>query len=644
MSSSAPPTSTAIPAAAEAPVDRTVLIQAIDLQNRGQAVQAEQLFLRYLQRHPDDPVALYSLAVVLLQRGDGGGAVALLDSGVRRVTGFAPLWFAHATALQGAGRRDEALQSYQRAIDLQPDYAEALINSGVLLREMHRHGEALLRFQRVLEVRPDDPMALSNSATLLTEFRRSAEAIAMLERLLACQPDYDYAAGMLCYERLHLCDWRDFDALSAQVIAGVRAGRRACKSLPLMAISDSAADQQRCARTFSAQRYPKAAQSLWRGERYRHDRIRLAYVSPDLREHPVGHLMAGIFEQHDRSRFELVAVSLGPADGSRLRERMVRSFDHFIDARTMTSPQIAARLRELEIDVAVDLAGYTADSRNEIFGLRPAPVQVNYLGYPGTLGNGYMDYILADRHVIPPEQVRCYDEQVVYLPDAYLPPASGLQIAERTPTRAECGLPEDGVVFCSFNHDYKILPPLFALWMRLLAAVPGSVLWLMSRNEISQRNLRASAAAHGIDPARLVFAQRLPRVEDHLARYRVADLFLDTHPYNAHSTAADALLAGLPVVTCSGQAFPSRVAGSLLHAAGLPELVTTSFADYEALALALAHDPARRAALRQRLAERPAGHPFFDARAFCRQLETAFIAMWRQAQLGDARDALGARA
>jgi protein O-GlcNAc transferase len=644
MPATAQSTSTDFSASAETAVDRTVLVRAIELQNRGEMDQAQHLFQAFLKHHPDDPVALYSLAVVLLQRADNGEAIQFLDSAIRRVQGFAPLWFAHATAIQRQGRRDEALVSFQRAIELQPDYTSALNNSGVLLREMHRHAEALQRFQQVLQFKPDDQMALSNSATLLTEFRRGPEAIALLERLVALNPDYDYAPGMLSYERLHQCDWTGFDALTAQIVDGVRAGRRTCKSLPLMAISDSAEDQQQCARLFSAQRYRKATTPLWNGDRYRHDRIRLAYVSPDLREHPVGHLMAGIFEQHDRSRFELIAISLGPNDGSSLRERMVRGFDHFIDAREMTSPQIAMCLREMEVDIAVDLAGYTADSRNEVFGMRPAPVQVNYLGYPGTLGNDYMDYILADRHVIPPDQVRFYDERVVYLPDAYLPPASGLQIADHTPTRAECGLPESGVVFCSFNHDYKILPHLFAVWMRLLSQVPGSVLWLMARNETTQQNLRNSAAALGVDPSRMVFAQRVPRVEDHLARYRVADVFLDTHPYNAHSTAADALLAGLPVVTCSGKAFPSRVAGSLLNAVGLPELVTDSFEAYESLALALALDPQRRQSLREHLALRPAGHPFFDARAFCQQLEAAFTAMWRQSQLGDARDALGGTA
>lgn len=640
-----PTTTSRASAATSTPqVDRSVLIRAIELQNQGHVAPAEQLLLHYLTQAPTDPVAVYSLAVIWLRMPNPAPALDLLERAVNAGTDFAPLWFAHATVLVKVGRRDDALQSYQRAIDLKPDYADAMINSGVLLRDLQQHVAALTRFQQVLALQPDNVMALSNAATLMTEFKRGEEAVAMLERLVQLAPEHDYALGMLCHEKLQGCDWQGFEALSQRVIDGVRAGRRSSKSLGLMALSDSAEDHQRCARLFAQQRYPVAAAPLWTGERYRHDRIRVAYVSPDLREHPVGHLMAGIFERHDKTRFETTGLSLGVDDGSRLRERMTRAFDQFIDARQMTAVQIAALLREREIDIVVDLAGYTADSRSEIFTWRPAPVQVNFLGYPGTMGLSCMDYILADRHVIPPEHWRFYDEQVVYLPDAYLPPASNLQIAETTPSRADCGLPPTGVVFCSFNHDYKILPAVFAVWMRLLLQVPGSVLWLMSRSERSQHNLWASAQAAGIDPDRLVFAQRVPRVEDHLARYRVADLFLDTHPYNAHSTAADALLAGLPVLTCSGQSFPSRVAGSLLQAAGLPELVTHTVADYEQLALALARDPDRLAALKARLVERQRDSALFDVDAFTRHLETAYLAMWRQSQLGGARDALSAPA
>jgi len=630
----------AAPATDLAPVDRTLLIQGIELQNKGQLPQAQAVFELYLSHFPDDGIALYSLAVILMGTSGPERALPLVERGVQKNPGFAPLWYAHAAVLQRLGKREAALASYDKAIEVKPDYVEALINSGTLLRETLQHLPALERFNRALAIDPNHQNALSNCAVMLTEFKKPLEAIAMFDRLLQINPDFEYGIGSICYERMHICDWSRFDSDVARILAGIAAGKPSAKSLGVMSITDSAAVHHQCAETFANHRYPVRHAPLWTGQRYKHDRIRIAYVSPDLREHPVGHLMAGIFERHDKKRFETIAISIGVDDNSRLRQRMLDTFDHFIDARMMESRRIAEIMREMEVDIAIDLAGFTSDSRSEVFGMRPAPVQVNYLGYPGTMGTKYMDYIVADRHVIPPEHHQFYNEKVVYLPDAYLPAASGLKIADRTPTRAECGLPEEGVVFCSFNHDYKIAPHVFAVWMNLLRQVPGSVLWLMSRNPLSQENLRREAAARGIDPDRLVFAQRVPRVEDHLARYRQADLFLDTHPYNAHTTCADALMSGLPVVTCMGGAFPSRVAGSLLHAAGIPELVTNSLADYEALALQLARDPQRLARLKAQLIATQPTNALCDADGFCRNLEAIYTSMWRQTQLGQVADAL----
>jgi predicted O-linked N-acetylglucosamine transferase (SPINDLY family) len=379
---------------------------------------------------------------------------------------------------------------------------------------------------------------------------------------------------------------------------------------------------------------------LWNGEAYRHERIRLAYISPDLREHPVGHLMAGIFEHHDKGRFETIAISLGIDDKSRLRARMLKSFDRFHEVQTAPSAQIARLMRDLEIDIAVDLAGFTADARPEIFAQRPAPIQVNFLGYAGSMGVDFIDYLIADRHVVPREHWPYYAEKIAYLPDAYLPTDSSVVIPAEVSSRAEFGLPEIGLVFCAFGHDYKISPYVFAIWLRLLERNPGSVLWLMSRNEISQKNLRAAAEAQGVDSCRLVFASRVPRVEDHLARYRLADLFLDTYPYNAHTTAADALMAGLPVITCMGKAFHARVAGSLLHAAGLTELITDSLEDYEALANALAAQPEWIGRLKARLRNSRSTSSLFDTAGFCRNLEAVYIAMWRKQMLGASPDML----
>ena len=619
---------------------RDTLLRAIGLQHERQPEAAAALFEEVLAADAHNAAALYSLTVIAMQAGDAAQALALAARGVAHNPSYAPLRYVHGAVLQALDRKEEALASFDAALALQPDYVEALLNSGVLLRNMFRHADALERFNRVVAIDPNHVTALGNFGILLTEFKQSEQAIAAFERLLALAPDYDYAPGLLFYERMHICDWRGFDELTARITAGVRAGQRSCKSLAFMSASDQAADHLQAARIFAAHYAPPKPKALWNGEPYRHRKIRLAYVSPDFREHPVGHLMAGVFERHDKNRFETIAISLGIDDGSRLRARMVAAFDHFIDARAMGSEEIARRMREMEIDIAVDLGGYTSDTRTDIFAHRPVPVQVNYLGYPGTMGTTYHDYIIADRHTIPPAHQAFYTERVAYLPDTYLPTDNSVQIAEHTPSRAECGLPDEGFVFCSFSHDYKISPPVFDVWMRLLAQVPGSVLWLVTRGELAQRNLRAAAETRGIDASRLVFAGRVPRVEDHLARYRQADLFLDTHPYNAHTTAADALMAGLPVLTYMGGSFPSRVAGSLLHAIGLPELATATLAAYEAMALRLAGEPALLAGLKQRLKANLATHPLFDTEAMSGHLEAIYIAMWRRTGLGDATDEL----
>ncbi|MCX7178089.1 MAG: tetratricopeptide repeat protein [Proteobacteria bacterium] len=616
------------------------MIKAIGLQGEGKLAEATTLFHQILKSDPNNGAALFSLSVISINTGNPAEALRLSQHGIKAAPKFAPMRFVYGAALQAAGRKDEALKSYDEALELDPNATDVLLNSGVLLRDMQRHHEALERFNRILAIDPNHASGLGNCAIILTEFKQSEQAIGMFKRLLEINPDYDYGLGLLAYERLHICDWGDFAAKAREIVEGVRSGRKACKSLAFMAISDSAKDHLQVAETFAKHFCPRRPISLWQGERYRHDKIRLAYVSPDLREHPVGHLIAGVFERHDKSRFETIAISLGIDDQSRIRARMLKVFDRFIDVREMGTAQIAQLMRDLEIDIAVDLGGYTSDTRTDIFAHRPVPIQVNYLGYPGTMGSDYYDYILADRYVIPEEQQQFYSEKVIYLPDSYLPTDGSVAISERTPTRGECGLPDTGVVFCSFSHDYKISPPLFDVWMRLLERVPGSTLWLMSRGDLCQHNLRKEAEIRGIDPLRLVFASRVPLVEDHLARYRQADLFLDTHPYNAHTTAADALMAGLPVVTYMGGAFPARVAGSLLNAIGLPELITDSLEGYEALAFKLATSPALLADLKKRLLENKATFPLFDTAGFCRNMEAAYIAMWRQYQLGDAHDAL----
>ena len=528
-------------------------------------------------------------------------------------------------------RPEEAVASYDAALAIRPDFADGLHNRGIVLWNLGRLEEALASYDRALAIEPDYANALYRRGAALWQLKRHGEAIVDFKTLLAIKPFHDYAAGRLLNMQITCCDWADYDKNVAQVVEDVRAGRRADFPATFLAISDSAADQLKCSRIFTADNYPAASQPVWRGERYRHDRIRLAYLSADFREHPSAFLLAGMFEHHDRSRFETIAVSFGDDDRSEIRTRLKGAFEHFIDVRDRSDLDIARFMRDLEVDIAVDLTGHMRDGRMGILALRPAPVQVNFF-CPGTSGADYLDYIVCDRVVIPEDHHVHYTEKVVYLPDTFQANDSKRRIAEYTPSRAEAGLPDEGFVFCSFNNSYKFTPGMFDIWMRLLGRVEGSVLWLQESNATAPANLRREAIQRGIEANRLVFAPKVPLLEDHIARYRLADLFLDTLPYTAQSTTSDALWAGLPVITCLGTTFVGRVAASLLNAIGLPELITHSLPEYEALALELATHPARLADLRTRLARNRATYPLFDTDRFRRHIESAYITMWERHQ------------
>jgi protein O-GlcNAc transferase len=415
----------------------------------------------------------------------------------------------------------------------------------------------------------------------------------------------------------------------------VLAAKSIVSPFTLIGYGASPALQLKCARAYTAHLFPTLPSPMCGPQRRAHDRLRIAYLSANFNRHAMAYLMVNLFERHDRARFEIVGLSFGADDGSEIRARVAGAFDQFYDVRRFGDREIATLVDELKIDIAVDIMGYTQDARPGILSHRPAPIQVNYLGYPGTMGADFIDYILADAIVVPPSEDAFFSEKVVRLPDCYQVNDRQRPIAERTPKRPEAGLPERGFVFCSFNNSYKITAAMFDVWMELLAKVEGSVLWLIGDNEPTERNLRREAALRGIDPGRLVFAPRLDQAE-HLARHRLADLFLDTLPYNAHPSCSDALWAGLPVLTCRGDAFAGRVAASLLQAAGLPELVTSSLADYAALARWLAEDANLLGEIRKRLAENRLSRPLFDTDLTRRHIEAAYTTMWRLHQDGKA--------
>jgi len=600
----------------------------------GHPERAVQDFEKALAADARNPGLLNNLGSALVRLMRHTEALAVYDRALAIRPDFVQALYNRGSALLDLGRYELALSDFDAALAQRPDYAEAAHNAGICLRTLGGAESALASFDRALKIRPVYPEALNSKGVALRELGRHAEAAAVFAELLRVDPRYPYALGARLDSSLRDCDWSTFEADMAATRAGILERRRVTEPFALLASVDDPALQLQCARIFVANDCPAVSAPMWRGERYGHAKIRVGYVSSDFGDHPVAYLIAEVLERHDRDRFEIVGISLRKDASSESRSRIVRAFDDFVDAQYLSDPEIARLMRSREIDIAVDLMGFTLGNRMRVFAHRPAPIQVNYLGYAGTSGTDFIDYILADRTVIPEDSSARFTEHVVRLPDLHLA-NSPRAIAQRTPERAEAGLPETGFVFCSFNNSFKIQPQTFSVWMRLLYAVDDSVLWLGALSAAARSNLRKEADKAGISPERLVFAARMERLEDHLARYRRADLFLDTLPYNGHTTTSDALLAGLPVLTCMGRTLASRVAGSLLTAAGLPELITHSLEAYEALALRLATEPGLLSSFRARLAANHSTFPLFDCARFTRSLEAAYVRMWERSERGE---------
>ncbi|MBA2588674.1 MAG: tetratricopeptide repeat protein [Alphaproteobacteria bacterium] len=634
--------------------------KAAELHGAGALGEAEKLYRRILELHHTDRAARAMIGVIRLSQGRAAEALAILDPLVIEAPGDVDIRTQRGLALQDLGRRAEALADFDQALAIKPGnvisllyrgnlflesgafaaalgaydqllaaapgYDEAWFRRGACLWLLDRFDDALASYARALALNPARFSAAFNSGTVLLKLDRYNEAFSAFEKAKMLAPAHPYVLGGIASAILGGADLARWDTCRAQVVSAVRDRSAVIAPLTFLPFCEDGLLRHACSAAFVADRVPAPAAPLWNGERYSHDRIRVAYLSSDFHQHATAELIAGLIERHDRSRFEITAFSFSRDDGSAMRARLVKAFDRFEDVRNLSDVDVARLLRESEFDIAVDLKGHTEGARPGILAHRPCPVQVNYLGYPGTIGAPWLDYILADAVVLPLSEQPFYSERIIHLPHCYQVNDSSRAIADDTPSRAEAGLPPDDFVFCCFNAAWKIAPRIFDIWMRLLGCLPGSVLWLLDDNDSAREHLRAAATARGIDPARLVFA---PRVEQaaHLARHRLADLFLDTLPYNAHTTASDALWTGLPLVTCAGTSFDGRVAASMLHTIGLPELVTQSVEAYEALALALARDPARLAALKARLETNRLSSPLFDTDRFRAAIEAAYQAM-----------------
>jgi predicted O-linked N-acetylglucosamine transferase (SPINDLY family) len=522
-------------------------------------------------------------------------------------------------------RLQEALAAFDRAIEIKPDHLPALSNRVLALVALGRQGEVLDACDRVLAVNPCNAEALYHRGNSLWAMDKLEEALESYEQAWAL--GHARSLSMLALYRLMLADWKRTGELSAVMSRRIAEGDWI---YPFAAVTFGLTplDQLKAAANHLRICLANAPKPLAHPAAMRSDKLRIAYVSSDFRKHAVAWAVTELLERHDRKRFEIIGVSLCPDDGSEIRARIINSLDRFHDVSSDSDHNIAGLLNDAGVHIAVDLNGPTQGSRPGVFAYRPAPIQAVYLGYPSTSGADFIDYILADETVLPFDQQPFFSERIVHLPDCYHANDTTRRISGRTPTRHELSLPDQGFVFCCFNRSLKLSASVFDVWMKLLARLDGSVLWLSATNDPAQANLRREAAVRGVDPARLLFAPYVASIEDHLARHRAADLFLDTLPYGAHSTACDALFAGLPVVTCAGGSFAGRVGASMLKAANLPELVTQSLEDYEALALRLATDRDLLASIRRNLEENRLTCPLFDGDSFCRNVEAAYTAMW----------------
>ncbi|MEO8675523.1 MAG: tetratricopeptide repeat protein [Casimicrobiaceae bacterium] len=647
---------------------RAWTLLGIALRHRDPAA-AETALRRAMERDPRFADAPFQLGNLLRQQAQFAAAVFAYEMALSLAPGNAAIRNNLALALDGAGERRRAADTWRDVLRVEPGHRQALGNLVHALCRERQHAEAALLFERhlrgkddvdaslwvdygickhhlrdfaaaeesfrrALALAPDDALILTNLGSVMVDGSDFEHAEPLLARAVALDPDLVYAATLLATCRAHLCDWLGRDALCAHILERVfrdDGEKGIANPFTTLSMPMPPAAQLRIAQRWANSLLPSAGSARiapTRAPRARNGRRRLGYVSSDFRTHAIAFLLAEVWERHDRNEFETFAYSIGPREVSPLRSRIEAAFDHFVECSDDGFEETARRIRDDGIDLLIDLNGYTTHARSEIFALRPAPVALSWLGYLGTMGAEFIDYVITDHLVTPAGMQPSFTERLLPLPHCYCPSDTRREIAPHTLSREAAGLPAEGFVFCCFNAPYKLAPDLFDVWMRLVAGVSGSVLWLAPASPTATGNLRAEAERRGVRGVRLVFASRVAPAE-HLARHAHADLFLDTLPYNAGTMANDALFAGLPVLTCMGATMAGRVAASQLHSIGLGELAATDLRGYEEMAFRIAREPGAAGALRARIRDNRNTHPLFDMAAFTRDLESALRSVAR---------------
>jgi len=602
------------------------------LKDLGQLDAAVKSYKQALAINPDYADVHNNLGVTFQELGQHDAAVKSFEQALAIKPDFADVHYNLGNVHKKLNQLDAAVKCFEQALAIKPDYADAHNNLGNALKDLGQLDAAVKCYEMAVAIKPDFAQVHQNHGSVMKRLKRLDKALTSFERALVLNPELNFLLGDLLHSKMLLCLWDDLTNDLNELTKKINNNEKVIEPFSMLALIDNPEIQRKTAEIFANKNYPKNHDLPEIGLYPKHKKIRIGYFSADFREHPVSALTAELYEIHDRSHFEIYGFSFGPDTKDKMNLRIKAGVDHFYDVRTMPHKDVAMLARSLEIDIAVDLGGHTQNARTGIFAMSAAPIQVSYIGYIGTMGANYYDYLLADQKMIPEKNQKYYAEKIAYLP-SYQVNDSTQSPPSTTLTRQDIGLPEKGFVFCCFNNTYKITPDTFDSWGRILEKVKDSVLLIYADNESAQINLTKEISLRGINPNRLIFGKRLSKSE-YLARYRLADLFLDTHPYNAGTTASDALRMELPVLTYLGSSAASRHAASVITALNLPELITTTEEEYEKLAVELATDPKKLKIIKDKLVGNLPIAPLYNTPMFTRHLESAYSMMYDRYQRG----------
>ena len=605
------------------------LKKAVNLYEKGQLNDAKEIAIHIYNSKPNYFDNLRLLNLICFKKKDFSSALHFINKAIKTNPNFAEAYNERGNALYELKQLQLAIKSYNQAIKLNPKYADAYYNKGLVLHELKKIELAIKSYDRAIKINPNHVYSHNNKGYALQKLKKIDSSIESFYNVLKIDPNFDFLLGELVHAKNKLCDWKYFKEDVEILKNKILNKNKASTPFPILQLYDSPLLQKKTAEIYVKEKFYKKKILKSIPILSKNKKIRLGYYSADFYNHAMSYLLAGLFKQHDKSKFELFAFSFGPEKNDEMSKKIPNYFNDFVKVHFKTDKEIAEISRNLKIDIAIDLLCFTTNNRMGIFSERCAPIQINYLGYPGTSGTSFIDYIIADKILIPKECQKYYSEKIIYLPNTYQVRDSSLEISNKTFNREKLDLPKNAFVFCCFNQNYKITPNIFDIWMKLLKHVDGSILWLLEDNSIAVKNLRKEAKKRKIVPERIVFAKRMP-MADHLARHECADLFIDTFPYGAHTACSDALWAGLPIVTLIGKSFASRVAGSLLNAINLEELITTTKKEYEKLIMELANNSYRLKKIKNKLHKNRFTKPLFDTKLYTKNIELAYTKIYEK--------------